>query len=52
MEPVGAATAWPTLDPDVAVTLLLREAEQLALDASRHSPVDESLLRDLSPLGR
>jgi hypothetical protein len=50
-----AGSAWPAVDPDTAVKLLLHEAERLALQArlaSQTAPVDDSILRDLSPLGR
>jgi hypothetical protein len=50
-EVVVEGLAWPTIDPSLAVSLLLQEAELQRIQ-SRPPHQDETLTRDLSPLGR
>ena len=48
--------AWPNVDPDVAVLMLVQEAELLVMHVATQIPVpataDDAVIRDLSPLGR
>lgn len=47
---------WPTIDPDVAVSMLVQEAELLVMHVATRLQVpptaDDAIVRDLSPLGR
>jgi hypothetical protein len=42
--------AWPTVDPDLAVSLMLQEIQLLMLNGQ--ALPDDPSIRDLSPLGR